>query len=99
MRKLAAIALAGALATASVGATTESANATTAGGFIAGLVVGAVVVAAVHHLPPFNTTTRAFAFAPVDHVAWCRAHYPRSYNATTNLFIGNDRKYHECVVY
>ena len=101
MKKLAAIGLAGALATASVGATSQSAQASTAGGFIAGLFVGGVVVALAHGWRPV-TTTRAFGYAPVyatDHVAWCRAHYPRSYNASTNLFIGNDGRYHECVVY
>ncbi len=100
MKKLAAIGLAGALATASVGATSESAQATTFGGFVAGLFVGGAVVAIAHGWRPF-ATARAYAYYPsypTDHVSWCQARY-RTYNASTDTFIGNDLRPHRCVVY
>jgi hypothetical protein len=111
MRTLAAIGLAGALATASVGATTQSAQAAWApGSFVAGLLIGGAVVAllAHHHSPAFAGTrtfgyvqpvypTATFGFAANNHVAWCQARY-KTYNVVTNTFVGNDRRLHQCVV-
>jgi len=103
MRKLAAIGLAGALATATVGASTSSAQATTPGAFFwgAAIAVGALVL--LHHHRPF-VTTRAYAYDPgyplgyvSAHAAWCKAHYPNTYNSITNTFIGNDRRVHVCI--
>jgi hypothetical protein len=97
MKKLMAIGLAGALATASVGATTQSAEANTAG-VVTGVLVGIGVIALLHHFHPFATT--AYAYYPTypdnDHVAWCRSHYI-SYNPATDTFTGYDGFAHRCV--
>ena len=112
MRKLAAIGLAGVLATASVGATTQSAHAWGGGQFVAGLLIGGAVVALLHHHQAF-AGTRTFGYAPVytptyptvtygfvadSHVAKCQARY-KTYNVTTDTFIGNDRRPHRCMLY
>jgi hypothetical protein len=97
MRKLMAIGLAGALATASVGATATSAKADP--------VTGAVVVAAVvlgvlfvthHHAGPFKVFGYYVPGADDGHTAWCTAKY-KTYNAETDTFTGNDLRQHRCI--
>jgi hypothetical protein len=103
MRKLAAIGLAGALATASVGMTTQSAQAHVPGSFVVGALVAVGVLALLHHHQTPVVTTRAYAAVPVypvygsSHAAWCKAHYPNTYNAATNLYKGRDGLWHSCI--
>lgn len=99
MKRLIAIGLAGALATATVGTTTQSAQASTAG-IVTGVLIGVGVLALLHHVHPFGTT--AYAYAPGyavypanNHVAWCQSHY-RTYNLATDTFIGYDGLPHRC---
>ena len=100
MKKIAAIALAGALATASVGATTQTAEAHGLGGaIVVGALVGLGFLALTHHY-----STQAYAYYPAttyavypnNHVAWCQAHF-RSYNPANDLYLGFDGHYHYCV--
>jgi hypothetical protein len=99
MKKIAAVVLAGALATASVGATTQSAEAHGLGGaIVVGALVGLGFLALTHH---YSTTayayypTTSYAYAPNSHVAWCQSHY-RSYNVATDSYLGYDGFYHRC---
>lgn len=102
MRKIIAIGLAGALATASVAATTESANASSFGAFVLGAVVGAVGIEVIEHHHPFaHVFGSAPGYPPAyvadnDHTAWCQSHY-RSYYAPTDTFTGYDGVAHACV--
>ena len=100
MKKIAAVALAGALATASVGATTETAEAHGLGGaIVVGALVGLGFLALTHH---FSSTayayypTASYAYYPNNHVAWCEAHF-RSYSPATDSYLGFDGYYHRCV--
>ena len=100
MKKIAAVVLAGALATASVGATTQSAEAHGLGGaIVVGALVGLGFLALTHH---YGSTayayypTTSYAYYPNDHVAWCQAHF-RSYSRATDLYLGFDGHYHYCV--
>jgi hypothetical protein len=93
MKKLMAVGLAGALAAASVGTPTSSAQASEFGAFVVGALVGAGIVAYVHHYHPFNTVAYGFAGG---HEAWCQAHY-RSYNPATDSYVGYDGLAHRCV--
>ena len=104
MRKIIALGLAGALATASLGVTAESANASPLGAFVVGAVVGGAVVAYVDRYHPF-ANLRSYGSAPGyppayvssdDHTGWCQSHY-RSYNQGTDTFTGYDGVAHACV--
>ena len=98
MKKIAAVVLAGALATASVGATTQSAEAHGLGGaIVVGALVGLGFLALTHH---YSSTayayypTTSYAYAPgyaSSHVAWCQSHY-RSY--TVSSCANSDEKGH-----
>ncbi len=101
MRKIMALGLAGALATASVGVTAQSAQAG-APGFVAGVIVGVGAVALIHHF--HHPYARAggyarFSYAPGyggDHVTWCKQHY-RTYSIATDTYRGYDGYDHRCV--
>jgi hypothetical protein len=96
MRKLIAIGLAGALATASVGVTTTSAKADPVSGavIVAAVVVGVLLL--THHVGPFKTLAYYELGVDDGHTAWCKARY-KTYNATTDTFIGNDLRPHRCI--
>jgi BA14K-like protein len=99
MKKVIAMGLAAALATATVGTTTSTAQANT-GGIVTGIFIGLGVAALVHHFHPLATTAYAYypaygAYPASSHVGWCQSHY-RSYNAATDTFIGYDGLPHRC---
>jgi len=101
MRKITAVTFAVALAIASMGATTKSAQAGNTGAFVVGALVGIGVVSLLHHHHhrPF-LSLHAHAFHPTyprdSHVAWCNARY-RSYNVATDSYLGYDGNYHRCL--
>jgi hypothetical protein len=107
MRKLAAIGLAGALATATVGASTSSAQAHGPGAFFWGALAVVGAVALLSHHRPFATTAYAYApaypvhpgtvvYGSANHVAWCQAQYPNSYNPATNTWKGRSGRVYVC---
>jgi hypothetical protein len=102
MRKILAIGLASALATASVGASTSSAQATGFGGaLLTGVLIGVGVLALTHHFTPFTTRAYAYDYAYPTysvnaHVTWCQQRY-RTYNKFTDTFTGFDGFQHQCI--